>query len=95
MDRNTTGPITLGLVFEELTGRSLFNYFAQPDKLIYALIGLHVMPTFKIVHRSGADRAQNYLALIEHRELQNHPIEVVTLDLASLQPHCKCFRWLG
>jgi len=54
------------------------------------MICLHVMPTFKIVHRRGADRAQNYLALIEHRELQNHPIEVVTSDLASLQRHCKC-----
>jgi hypothetical protein len=42
--------------------------FAQPYKLIYALIRLHVTPTFKIVHRRGADRAQNYLALIEHRE---------------------------
>ena len=89
------GSISLGLFVEELGRRSLLNYFAQPDKLIYALIGLYVMPTFQIVHRGGADRAQNYLALIEHRELHNHPIEVVTLDLASLQPHCKCSRWLG
>jgi hypothetical protein len=60
------------------------NYFAQPHKLIYALIWPHVAPTFKIVHRRRTDRAQNYLALIEHRELDDHPIEVVTLDLASL-----------
>ena len=63
------GSISLGLFVEELGRRSLLNYFAQPDKLIYALIGLYVMPTFQIVHRGGADRAQNYLALIEHREL--------------------------
>src|ERR1017187_891375 len=84
------GSVGLGLLFEELTRCSLFNYFAQPHKLIYALIWLHVTPTFKIVHRRGADRAQNYLALIEHRELHDIPIEVVTLDLASLKRHCKC-----
>jgi hypothetical protein len=64
-----------------------FNYFAQPHKLIYPLIWSHVSPTFKIVHRRGTDRARNYLALIEHRELNDHPIEVITLDLASLQRH--------
>ena len=49
-------------------------------------IWLYVTPTFNIVHLScGADRTPNYLVLIEHRELQDHPIEVVTLDLASLQ----------
>ena len=44
-------------LFEELTRCSLLNYFAQPDKLICALIWLHVTPTFKIMHRRGADRA--------------------------------------
>jgi hypothetical protein len=80
----------MGLPFEELTRCALFNYFAQPHKLICALIWLHVTPTFKIVHRRSADRARNYLALIKHRELQDHSIEVETLDLASLQRHCKC-----
>src|SRR5437870_2685037 len=84
------GSVGPGLLFEELTRCTLFNYFAQPHKLIYALIWLHFTPTFKIVHRRGADRAQNYIALIEHRELNDHPIEVVTLDFASLQRHCKC-----
>jgi hypothetical protein len=84
------GSIGLGLLFEEFPRRSLFNYFAQPHKLIYALIWLHVTPTFKKVHRRGADRALNYFALIEHRELNDRPIEVVTLDLALLQRHCKC-----
>jgi len=83
------GSVGLGLLFEELTRCSLFNYLAQPHKPMYALIWLHVMPTLKIVHRRGADRAQNYLALIEHRELNDHPIEVVALHLASLQRHCK------
>ena len=83
------GSVGLSLLFEELKRCSLFNYFAQPHELIYALIGLHVTPTFKIVQRRGADRAQNYLALIEHRELNDHPIEVVALHLASLQRHCK------
>jgi hypothetical protein len=63
---------------------------SQPHKLIYALIWLHVTPPFKIVHSRGADRAQNYIALIEHRELNDRPIEVVTTDLALLQRHCKC-----
>jgi hypothetical protein len=83
------GPVGLGLLFEELTRCSRFNYFAQPHKLIYALVWLHVTPTFKIVHRRGADRARNCLTLIEHRELNDHPIEVVAPHLASLQRHCK------
>ena len=58
------GSISLSLLFEELTRCSLLNYFAQPDKLICPLIWLHVTPTFKIIHRRGADRAQNYLALM-------------------------------
>jgi hypothetical protein len=82
------GSIGLGLLFEELARCSLFNYFAQPHKLIYALIWLHVTPTFKIVHRRAIDCAQNYLALIEHREFNDHSIEVVILDLTSLQRHC-------
>src|SRR5450631_1716651 len=84
------GSVGLGLLLEELTRCSLFNYFAQPHKLIHALIWFYAAPTFKIVHRRGADRAQNYFALIEHRELNDQPIEVVTLDLALLQRHCKC-----
>jgi hypothetical protein len=59
--------------------------------LISPLIRLHVTPTVKIVHCRSADRAQNYLALIEHRELKDHPIEVVPADLASLQ-HCNLNR---
>jgi len=65
------GSVGLGLLFEELTRCALFNYFAQPHKLIYTLIWPYVTPTFKIVHRCGADRAQNYRALIEHRELND------------------------
>jgi hypothetical protein len=53
--------------------------------LIYALIWSHVTRTFNIVHRRGTDRAHNYLALIEQRELNGHPIEIITLYLASLQ----------
>ncbi len=51
------GSVGLGLLFEELTRCSLFNYFAQSHKLIYALIWPHVTTTFKIVHRRGTDRA--------------------------------------
>ena len=47
----------LSTLFEELRDAWLPNYFAQPDKLICALIWLHVTPTFKIMHRRGADRA--------------------------------------
>jgi hypothetical protein len=42
--------------FEELTRCSLLNRIAQPQKLIYSLICLHLMLAFKIVHRRGADR---------------------------------------
>jgi hypothetical protein len=65
------GAVGLSLLFKELARCSLFNYFAQPHKLIYALIWPHITPAFKIVHRRGADRTQNYLALIEHRELND------------------------
>jgi hypothetical protein len=34
--------IDLDLLFEELTRCSIFNYLAQPHKLIYALMWLHV-----------------------------------------------------
>ncbi|MGB8444121.1 MAG: hypothetical protein WCE32_06975, partial [Pseudolabrys sp.] len=63
--------IGLGLPFGELARCALFNYFTQPHKLIYALIGPHVTLTFNIIHRRGADRTQNYLAVIEHRELND------------------------
>jgi hypothetical protein len=65
----------------------LFNYFAQPHELIYARVASrHV---FKIVHRGGSDRALNLLVLIEHRKLNDHPIEVEASHLASLQRHCE------
>src|ERR1700693_5877724 len=50
--------------FEELTRCSLFNRIAQPDKLIYSLICLHITLAFKIVHRRSADRTPNCIALI-------------------------------
>jgi hypothetical protein len=81
------------LLFEELTRCSLFNYIAQPHKLIYALIWPHATRTFNIAHRRGTDRAHNYLALIEHRELNSHPIEIMTLDLASLLRPCNAPFW--
>jgi hypothetical protein len=84
------GSISLSLLFEELTRCSLLNYFAQPDKLICPLIWFHVTPTVKIVHRRGVDRTQNYLAPIKHPELNDHPIEVVTLGsrLAAAALQC-------
>jgi len=45
------GSISLDLLWEELTRYSLLNCFAQPDKLICALIWLDAAPTFKIVDR--------------------------------------------
>jgi hypothetical protein len=47
------------------------------------------MLAFKIVHRRGADRTPHCLALIKHREINDHPIEVVAQYFASLQRHCK------
>jgi hypothetical protein len=82
------GSIGLGLV-EKLARCSLFNYFAQPDELIDALVCPHVTFAFKIVHRRSADRAPNDLALVEHRKANNHPIEVVVDYLTTLQPHRK------
>jgi len=61
----------------------LFNYFAQPHKLLYALIRLYVTLTFKIVHRGGADRTLNHLVLIEHCKFNDRAIEVEAPHLAS------------
>jgi hypothetical protein len=83
------GAVDPDLFFKELTGCLLFNYFAQPHELIYALMWRRATFTFEIVHRRGADRTLNYLVLIEHRKLNDHPIEVVALHLASPQWHCK------
>jgi hypothetical protein len=81
----------LGLRFDELTRRALFNGFSQSHELIYALICAHVTPSLKVVHRRGADRARNRVCIIQHRELNDHTVEVVALDDASLQRHCKFF----
>src|SRR5258705_11871085 len=74
--------------FEELTRCSLLNRIAQSHKLINSLICLHIMLAFKIVHRRGADRTPHYVALIKHREINDHPIEVVAQHFTSLQRHC-------
>jgi hypothetical protein len=47
------------------------------------------MLAFKIVHRRGADRTPHCLVLIKHREINDHPIEVVAQYFTSLQRHCK------
>ena len=41
------GPVGLGLLFEEFAGCSLFNDFAQPQKMIDAPIWFHVTATFR------------------------------------------------
>jgi hypothetical protein len=54
-----------------------------------------VRTVFKIVHRRATDCAQNFLVLIEHREFNDHPIEVVILDLTSLpMQHMLANGWL-
>jgi hypothetical protein len=78
------GPVDPDLFFEELTRGSLFNNFAQPHKLIYSLMWLHITFTLKVVHRRGADRTLDDLVLIEHRKLNDHPVKVEALHLASL-----------
>src|SRR5271165_7626702 len=75
--------------FEELPRCSLLNRITQPHKLIYSMICLHVILALKIVHRRGADRTPHCLALIKHREINDHPIEVVAQYFSSLQRHCK------
>jgi len=57
--------------------------------LIYSLICFHITLPFKIVHRRSADRTPHRLALIKHREINDHPIEVVAQYFTSLQWHCK------
>jgi hypothetical protein len=47
------------------------------------------MLAFKIIHRRGADRTPHCLAPIKHREINDHPIEVVSQYFTSLQWHCK------
>src|SRR2546430_17407427 len=54
-----------------------------------------IMLAFKIVHRRGADRTPHCLALIKHREINDHPIEVVAQYFTSLQRHCKSFVLKG
>jgi hypothetical protein len=44
---------------------------------------------FKIIHRRGADRTPHCLAPIKHREINDHPIKVVSQYFTSLQWHCK------
>src|SRR3974390_846921 len=61
----------------------------KPHKLVDGFIRVRLTFTFEIVHRRGADRTLNYLVLIEHRKLNDHPIEVVALHLALPQRHCK------
>src|SRR5436305_4872850 len=51
---------------------------AQPRKLIYSLICLHIMFAFQIIHRRSADRTPNCRVLIKHREFNDHAVEVVT-----------------
>src|SRR5262245_21095764 len=82
------GSLSLDWPFEERTRCTLLNRIAQSHKLIYSLICLHIMLAFKIVHRRGADRAPHYVALIKHREINDHPIEVVAQHFTSLQRHC-------
>jgi len=62
--------VGLGLFFEILMRRALLNCFPQSLKLTDALLRLHVTPSFKIIHRRSADRAQNHFVLTEHRELR-------------------------
>jgi hypothetical protein len=75
--------------FEKLTRCSLFNRIAQPHKLMYSLICLHITLAFKIIHRRSTDRTPNCLVLIKHREFNDHPIKVVAYYLSSLQRHGK------
>src|SRR5436190_24222759 len=54
-----------------------------------------IMLAFKIVHRRGADRTPHCLALIKHREINDHPIEVVAQYFTSQQRHCKSSALMG
>ena len=50
---------------------------------------LHVTFSFKIVHRCSADRTLNHLVRIEHRKLNDHPIEIEAPHVALPQRHCE------
>jgi len=87
LDRNTTDWSTLTCSSKNLRD-ACSSITSRTHKLIYALIRFHTMFAFKIVHRRGADRTLNHLVLIEHRKLDDHPIEVEATHLASPQRHC-------
>ena len=53
------------------------------------MVSITLMPTLKIVHGSGADRTLNHLVLIEHRKLNDHPMEVEAPHLTSPHWHCE------
>lgn len=72
----------------ELLLCALLNRFTQPDELVHPPIRFDARVPFEIVERRGADGAGNNLALIEHRELNNHSIEVVAQNLTLLERHC-------
>src|SRR6516225_10408202 len=84
------GSFSLDRPFGELARRSLLNRIAQPHKLIHALICLHIMLAFKIVHRRGADRTLDCFALIKHREINDHPIKIVAQYFTSPEKVCIC-----
>jgi hypothetical protein len=89
-DHNTIGPSAPTDPSKNLRyARSLLNRIAQSHELIHSLICLHIVLAFKTIHRRGANRALHCLALIQHRELDDHPIEVVAEYFTSLQRHRK------
>src|SRR5689334_10720687 len=80
-------PIGSGIAFEEPPRGMFFNDIPQPHELINALRWLHVARTFEGIHGRAADRTVDDLSVIEHCEIDDHPIEVVVPYLAALQSH--------
>jgi len=68
----------------ELFLSALLDQAAQPNKLLHPSIGFDAGISFEVIERGGADGTRDNLALIEHRELDDHSIEVVAQNLTLL-----------
>jgi hypothetical protein len=68
-------------------GRKAFSRFAKPQELVAAFGRRRTSLAGQFVQRDAADRAQDRLRNIQHRELENHAIVVVADDLIPHKRH--------
>jgi len=78
------GPVGPGVLLEKLDRGAVLDDVAQPQKLIDPLFRLHGAAVLEIIHGRGADRADDGLVRVVHREIDHHPVEIVALH----SPRC-------